>query len=146
MQEISNSTSLAMELHLYCINPSILWAEGIQYITIVSMLKIFVTFSCVQIWQLFLSKEMDSQIKLPSRALSPQIILIDCGARGDYCVHYILRISSWFGLVLLFYNINTLRQRKNGWYFADYILKLHFLVWKGSLKFVPKGLINNKPV
>ena len=48
-------------------------------------------------------------------------------------------------------NINTLRLRQNGCHFADNIFKCIFLnenVWisiKMSLKFVPKGLINNIP-
>ena len=47
--------------------------------------------------------------------------------------------------------INTLRPRQNGRYFADDIFKRIFLneyVWiviKISLKFVPKGPINNIP-
>ena len=47
--------------------------------------------------------------------------------------------------------INTLRPRQNGRHFADDILKFIFLnenVWtpiKNSLKFVPKGPINNMP-
>ena len=47
--------------------------------------------------------------------------------------------------------IHTLRPRQNGRRFADGILKLIFLYenWiiltKISLKFVPKGTINNKP-
>ena len=47
--------------------------------------------------------------------------------------------------------INTLRPRKNGRHFADDIIKCIFLnenVWipiKISLKFVPKGRINNIP-
>ena len=48
-------------------------------------------------------------------------------------------------------NFNTLRQRQNGRHFADDILKCIFLnenIWisiKISLKFVPKGPINNIP-
>ena len=47
--------------------------------------------------------------------------------------------------------VNTLRLRKNGRHFPDYIFKCIFLdenVWisiKISLKFVPKGPINNIP-
>ena len=47
--------------------------------------------------------------------------------------------------------LNTLRPRQNGRYFADNIFKYVFLnenVWisiKISLKFVPKGPINNIP-
>ena len=47
--------------------------------------------------------------------------------------------------------VNTLRQRQNGCHFADNIFKCIFLnenVWipiKISLKFVPKGPINNIP-
>ena len=47
--------------------------------------------------------------------------------------------------------VNTLRQRQNGRHFADDIFKYIFLnenVWiliKISLKFVPKGLMNNIP-
>ena len=47
--------------------------------------------------------------------------------------------------------LNTLRQRQNGRHFPDAIFKWTFLnenVWiliKISLKFVPKGLINNIP-
>ena len=46
---------------------------------------------------------------------------------------------------------NTLRPRQNGWYFPDDIFKYIFLyenVWipiKNSMKFVPKGPINNIP-
>ena len=119
----------------------ILWAEGIPFISIVSMLTIFATFSSVQIWQLFESKEMDSQIKLPSWALSPQIILIDCWAWGDY-VHYSPIIWAWFSLVLFFSNIKTLRPRQNGWHMQTRFLKSHFVEWKCSLKFVPNGPIN----
>ena len=48
-------------------------------------------------------------------------------------------------------NVNTLRPRQNGHHFADDIFKCVLLnenVWitiKNSLKFVPKGLINNIP-
>ena len=48
-------------------------------------------------------------------------------------------------------SVNTLRARQNGRYFADNIFKCIFLnenVWiaiKISLKFVPKGSINNIP-
>ena len=48
-------------------------------------------------------------------------------------------------------SFNTLRPRRNGRHFADDILKCIFVyenVWipiKFSLKFVPKGLINNIP-
>ena len=51
--------------------------------------------------------------------------------------------SPWYSAV------NTLRQRQNGRHFADYIFKCIFLnenIWipiKISLKFVPKGPINN---
>ena len=47
--------------------------------------------------------------------------------------------------------VNTLKPRQNGRHFADYIFKCIFLnenAWisfKISLKFVPKGLINNIP-
>ena len=47
--------------------------------------------------------------------------------------------------------LNTLRPRQNGYHFADAILKCIFLnenLWillKISLKFVPKGPINNIP-
>ena len=47
--------------------------------------------------------------------------------------------------------VNTLRQRQNGRYFADYTLKRIFLnencciLIKISLKFVPQGPINNIP-
>ena len=49
------------------------------------------------------------------------------------------------------YSINTLRPRQNGRHFADDIFKCIFLnenAWislKFSLKFVPKGPINNNP-
>ena len=48
-------------------------------------------------------------------------------------------------------NVNTLRPRQNGRHFADAIFKCIFLnenIWipiKKSLKFVPKGPINNTP-
>ena len=48
-------------------------------------------------------------------------------------------------------SVNTLRPRQNGRHFADAIFKCNFLnenVWipiKTSLKFVPKGQINNIP-
>ena len=48
-------------------------------------------------------------------------------------------------------NFNTLRPRQNGRHFADTIFKHIFLnenIWipiKISLKFVPKGSINNIP-
>ena len=48
--------------------------------------------------------------------------------------------------------LNTLRQRQNGRYFADDLFKCNFFnenVWIGikiSLKFVPKGPMNNIPV
>ena len=44
--------------------------------------------------------------------------------------------------------VTTLRPKQNGRHFADDILKCIFLnenVWILSLKFVPKGLINNNP-
>ena len=50
-----------------------------------------------------------------------------------------------------FHQINTLRPRQNGHHFADNIFKCIFLnenVWipiKISLKFIPKGPINNIP-
>ena len=49
------------------------------------------------------------------------------------------------------YGINTLRPRQNGWHFPDNIVKCIFLnenLWlslKISLKFVPRGSINNIP-
>ena len=52
---------------------------------------------------------------------------------------------------MLFENINRLRPRENGRHFADDILKCIFLtenVWipiEISLKFVPKGPIDNIP-
>ena len=56
-----------------------------------------------------------------------------------------------FGLAILEFQFNTLRQRQNGRHFADDIFKWIFLnenIWipiKISLKFVPKVLINNIP-
>ena len=57
----------------------------------------------------------------------------------------IIRACAWWAL------FNTLRPRQNGRHFPDDIFKWMFLnenVWisiKISLKFVPKGLINNIP-
>ena len=54
-------------------------------------------------------------------------------------------------LLTLSIGINTLRPRQNGRHFADDTFKRIFLnknveIWmKISLKFVPKGLINNIP-
>ena len=69
-----------------------------------------------------------------------------------YCVqtlkHYIRRWTLFPGVSLTF---NTLRPRQNGRHFPDDILKWIFLnenVWipiEMSLKFVPKGQINNIP-
>ena len=48
-------------------------------------------------------------------------------------------------------NLNTLRPRQNGRYFADDIFRCNFvnekfcILIKISLKFVPKGLIDNNP-
>ena len=62
----------------------------------------------------------------------------------DVCIDH-----SW--ILLLCCEINTLRPRQNGRYFADDIFKYIFLnenVWipiKISLKFVPKGRINKIP-
>ena len=56
-----------------------------------------------------------------------------------------------FHSLFIFFNLNTLRPRQNGRHFADDIFKCIFLnenVWfpfKISLKFVPKGRINNIP-
>ena len=55
------------------------------------------------------------------------------------------------GSINIYFAFNTLRQRQNGCYFPDDIFKCIFLnenVWiviKISLKFVPKGPINNIP-
>ena len=60
-------------------------------------------------------------------------------------------ISFTRSLLTLFLHINTLRPRKNGRHFPDDHFKCIFLnenVWiliKISLKFVPKGPINNNP-
>ena len=48
-------------------------------------------------------------------------------------------------------HVNTLRLRQNGCYFADYIFRVIFLnenwciLIQMSLKFVPKGSVDNKP-
>ena len=66
-----------------------------------------------------------------------------------------LEMRKWFYVALKIYQLvkglNTLRPRQNGRHFADDIFKCIFLnenVWiliKISLKFVPKGPINNIP-
>ena len=62
-----------------------------------------------------------------------------------------LGLKKHFGGKNLFIHLNTLRQRENGCHFPDNIFKCIFFnenVWisiKISLKFVPKGLINNIP-
>ena len=67
--------------------------------------------------------------------------------RVPYCHWYAPRCKRWHDGVLL----DTLRPRQNGCHFADEIFKCIFLyenAWiliKISLKFVPKGPINNIP-
>ena len=62
-------------------------------------------------------------------------------------LHGLILIMSWISK----YPVNTLRPRQNGRHFPDDILKWIFLnenVWISieiSLKFVPKGQINNIP-
>ena len=57
----------------------------------------------------------------------------------------------WEAMMLMWHHFNTLRLRRNGRHFADDIFKYIFLnenVWipiKISIKFVPKGPINNIP-
>ena len=84
--------------------------------------------------------------------------------RAHYDVTLMIASDSWFANVYFIYKvyhrhfgrgvrlvINTLRPWQNGRHFADDILKCIFLnenVWipiKISLKFVPKGPINNIP-
>ena len=60
-------------------------------------------------------------------------------------------LDSYIALVIKVRAFNTLRPRQNGRHFADDILKCIFLnenVWipiEISLKFVPKGPIDNIP-
>ena len=64
-----------------------------------------------------------------------------------------MKLNIWhiYEYIWIYEYINTLRPRQNGRRFADDIFKCIFLnenVWisnKISLKFVPKGLINNIP-
>ena len=68
-------------------------------------------------------------------------------------LQYIQVYSLWLVTlyIIVFIQVNTLRPRQNGHHFADDIFKCIFLnenVWiliKISLKFVPKGPINNIP-
>ena len=61
------------------------------------------------------------------------------------------KLPEWKSRTYLFCIFNTLRPRQNGQHFPDDIFKCIFLnenVWisiKISLKFVPKGPINNNP-
>ena len=72
------------------------------------------------------------------------ITLIQQFTCGDYNYY-----SSWIKVLVL--NVNTLRPGQNGRHFADDIFKCVLLnenVWitiNKSLKFVPKGPINNIP-
>ena len=78
---------------------------------------------------------------------------------NSYCQR-VMSYQPWCGAVplalyflddCLFLLLNTLRPRQNGCHFADYIFKcisFNENVWipiKISLKFVPKGPINNSP-
>ena len=63
----------------------------------------------------------------------------------------IIDSRQWFGAIIAWINVNSLRPRQNRGHFADDIFKCIFLnknVWiaiKISLKFVPKGPVNNIP-
>ena len=69
--------------------------------------------------------------------------------RCHICQNTVDVISSWFKKI--FVNINTLRPTQNDRCFADEVLEYNLLkghVWispKISLKFVPKGQMNNIP-
>ena len=71
--------------------------------------------------------------------------------RGCQNKHCISRSISTFLVMLLLWSFNTLRPRQNGRHFPDDISKCIFLnenvliSMKISLKFVPKGQINNIP-
>ena len=68
-----------------------------------------------------------------------------------YRVDLAYRLDKQFVSSLVWRNLNSLRPTQNGRHFADDVFKCIFLnknVWvslKISLKFVPKGLINNIP-
>ena len=75
--------------------------------------------------------------------------LSNCDWFVDQVKIYGYPILRW--VVMAGYQVNTLRSRQDGRYFADDVLKWFFLienVWislKIPLKFVPKGPVNNIP-
>ena len=76
------------------------------------------------------------------------IILFKTGTRAD---RLMIRVTTHFCLFTVHDHVNTLRPRQNGRRFADDTFKRIFLnenvriSIKISLKFVPKGPINNIP-
>ena len=119
LQERCNSSALALELCLSCTNPSLWW-----------------TASCLN----SVNKRMSWLVN------AFHIIGLLWGESTDHRMWVI-----WEAMMLMWHYFNTLRLRRNGRHFADGIFKYIFLnenVWipiKISIKFVPKGPINNIP-
>ena len=88
----------------------------------------------------------DRMQKCPMNLLISTNCLCSC-----YTVVFLLKIKLLL-LIPIQISVNSLRPRQNGRLLTDDILKRIFLnenikIWtKNSLKFVPKGLINNIPV
>ena len=89
-----------------------------------------------------------SVLKIILHALT--LCFLMCFKMSFNWIHCSESVCAWCGLAVAV-DVNTLRPRQNGRYFADDIFKSFFLnenVWisiKFSLKFVPKGPINNNP-
>ena len=83
-------------------------------------------------------------VKISTNQLAPVVIQVMAWLAGGYMRHTWLLAKLW--------HINTLRPRQNGRHFADdtfnriFVNKNIRIANKFSLKFVPKGPINNIPV
>ena len=102
-------------------------------------------FVCMYVWMYVCMYIWSPQNKFLLKSTIPMFILYQ-RIPADSLVLYITRL-----LKARFWLFNTLRPRQNGRHFADDIFKYIFLnenLWipiKISLKFVPKGRMNNIP-
>ena len=80
-----------------------------------------------------------------------QLRMVDSQIQRIFFVVLNFQIYEWLSIICMWKSFNTLRPRQNGRHFPDDIFKWIFLnenVWISiniSLKFVPRGPINNIP-